>query len=493
MKKIKRIIAIIICFALAASLCACGGENSVNTTVAEDDMSKHVELKWMIRVAQPEGFDEVMAAANEYLNEKLNVTLDLQCIEPADFGKKAQLALASGENIDIIWTSNWGGFEYESNVAKNAFMPLDDFLELPELSALKNYYSEGIWDATRVSGKIYGIPVEQIFHTQHGYTFKADIAKKYGLEDRIRAMAWVDEETHGTMAELEEIYDIVRAGEPSDFVISTSGVLDTFLPYASKVDNYEVVDYKVVDTYERGLERAKRARRWGQKGYFPADIATLDNVTMYENEGKVFSLYYRYLPGVEGKWRIGHSYDVICIPTSEAVIDRAGIHSTLNGIALTCKNPVRALKLLHLMHTDEYLLNLLSYGLEGRDYTKDPTNPKRMERDSDAFYIPEYLIGSQFLAYLAPTYEDGVWEQTKKENETARIDDLIGFSFDPSAVESEMSQVAAVRKEYSRILNNGLDDPEIVYPELESKLKLAGKQTIVDEIQNQIDQWLESK
>ena len=29
--------------------------------------------------------------------------------------------------------------------------------------------------------------------------------------------------------------------------------------------------------------------------------------------------------------------------------------------------------------------------------------------ESGGYYISEYMIGSQFLAYLVPSYEDGVW------------------------------------------------------------------------------------
>lgn len=61
------------------------------------------------------------------------------------------------------------------------------------------------------------------------------------------------------------------------------------------------------------------------------------------------------------------------------------------------ENPIRALKFLELMHKDEYLLNLICYGIEGRDYTKDSSNPKRINRESGGYYIPEFMVGSQFL------------------------------------------------------------------------------------------------
>ena len=411
----------------------------------------------------------------------MGFTVDIQCIEPADYGQKAQLALASGEKIDIIWTGNWGGFDYEQNVSKNAFLALDEYLEIHEFAELKNYYSEGIWEATKIGGKIYGVPIEQVLYDQPGVTFMKEYVEKYNLLDAVNACSSMDE--------LEEIYTTVRNGEPSDFIIT----LDTtqhYRPYYSKVNNYEIKDGKVFIDTDAGLEASVRNRRWNQLGYFPGDVATNSDKTALSNAGKLFSDYGRYLPGSEGKATLSKGYEVVHRPSGDAVLSRKGIQSTLFGIAATSQNPVRALKFVNLMLHDQYMLNLICYGIEGRDYNKDPENPKRMTRVSE-YYISEYLVGSQFLAYLVPSYEDGVWEETKAANENAKVDELIGFSFDPKSVESEISQVSAAGAEYGKILNYGLDaDPEAVYEEKEKKLELAGRQVIVDEINRQLEEWM---
>ena len=88
---------------------------------------------------------------------------------------------------------------------------------------------------------------------------------------------------------------------------------------------------------------------------------------------------------VEGKWKISYGYDITSIPTDDPFLSRAGVQTTMTAISRTSKNPVRALKLLELLHKDPYILNLLCYGLEGRDYTKDPENPNRMVRESGSY------------------------------------------------------------------------------------------------------------
>ena len=490
MKKFSRIISAVLALSIAVSLCACGSSNSgkKKAGIIADDPEKHVDLVWYIRTSEPSGFKEVMEKANEYVEEKLNASLDIQCIEPGDYDSKVQLALASDEAVDIIWTSNWAN-KYEPNVAKGAFLALDDYLELPELSTLKARYKEGIWEAATVANKIYGVPVEQVLYNQGGATFIKDVSEKYNLTDKINSASSMDD--------IEEIYDVVREGESSDFAITTQANPGYFVDHgerSSTAGGFDIINDKVTYSYDEAMDNAKRMRTWNEKGFFPADIATLDDTSSLVKQKKVYSNYSRHLPGDAGKFKLSNGYDVIAIPTSRAILNRSGVQSTLNAISASCKNPVRALKLIDLLFEDQYLLNLLCYGIEGRDYEKDPNDPNRMNRDAgSAYYIAEFMVGSQFLAYLAPSYEDDVWEQTKKENEAADVDPYIGFSFDPSPVESEMSQISSVGQEYNKIIGYGLQDPEVTVPERQEKLEMAGQKVVIDEIQRQLDEWLASE
>ncbi len=214
MKKTKKLISFLLTAVFVCCIiCSCGEKTETKKTAFSDDESKHVDLVWYIRVAEPSGFKEVMEAANKYLNEKLNVTLDLRCIEPGDYDAKLQLAAASGESYDLVWTARWAN-SYESNVAKNAFLAIDEILDMPELSYIRNLYNEGIWDACRVGGKIYGVPVEQVIYTQDGIWFQKSYMDKYGINPY---------EKLKTTDDLEEIYQTVRDGEPEELIMCTSG------------------------------------------------------------------------------------------------------------------------------------------------------------------------------------------------------------------------------------------------------------------------------
>lgn len=490
MKKTFRLLSALVCAVMLAScLCACGSgkdKDGNSANIIADNPDEHVKLVWYIRTPEPRGFKEVMEEANKQLKDKLNVTLDLRCVEPGDYDAKMQLASASGEEFDLEWTAA-GANDYQGNVTKNAFMDITDYLETDELKYIKNLYRDAIWDACRVNGKIYGIPVEQVIYNQDSIQFLKSYMDKYNINPY---------EKLKTMDDLEDIYATVHAGEP-DLIMTTAvyGVWfekGTNLPGTWSIDkNGVVTDFS--DRPNRGLEGAKIARRWYENGYFPVDIATFSETESYLNQGKILSYYQRYLPGVEGKAKIKRGYDVNIVPTSDKIISRSSVQSTLTAVSFTSKHPMRALKLVQLLHQDADLLNLICYGIEGRDYTKDPENPKRMNRDSGAYYVAEFMIGSQFLAYLVPSYEDGVWEETKAENEAADIDPNIGFSFDRKPVETEIANVSAVTEEYKGMSFGLYEDVESVYNEREEKYGKAGKYIIKEEIERQFKEWKESK
>lgn len=485
----KRLITSILCLALAFSLCACGGGKDAKKSegIIKDDETKHVNLVWFIRSSEPAGFKEVMEKANEYLGEKLNVTLDLRCIEPGDYESKVQLAAASGEDCDIIWTSQWAN-NYESNVSKNAFLAIEDYLDLPELADMKAHYKDSVWDACKVNGHIYGVPIEQVMHVQKGIWFKKDICDKYGIDVYNQVK---------TTDDLEDVYQTVRDGEPDSLLVAIGGnrVGETQKQEIAAGwcmnDDGTLTDRS--DDKDFGLDWCRRMREWNEKGFFPADIATFESETEYTSAGRLFSRYDRYMAGSEEKSNMAYGYKVCQIPTSDRVISRTSVQSTVSAISYNCKNPLRALKLVQLVHEDEYLLNLLCYGIEGRDFTKDPSDPKRMNRNADNYYISEYLVGSQFLAYLAPEYSDDVWEKTKEENDSAKVDPNIAFAFDRKPVETEISNCSAVSEEYKGLDTGLYEDYESAYAQKQEKLKKAGSEIVKEEIERQYKEWKDAQ
>ncbi len=151
-----------------------------------------------------------------------------------------------------------------------------------------------------------------------------------------------------------------------------------------------------------------------------------------------------------------NGYEVVNVALNEGTISRGAVQSTMTAISATSKHP---------------------------------ENENRILREDGAYYVPEYLIGNQFLAYILPNYEDTVWEETIAENAKAKIDPNNGFAFVRDSVETELTNLASISTEYDSQLNYGEEPIEDVFAKYTEKRKMAGEEKVREEIQNQYDAW----
>ncbi|WP_284642014.1 ABC transporter substrate-binding protein [Paenibacillus silviterrae] len=462
-------------------LAGCGSadtpQQSPAATAAEATKGPPEKLIWYVRYSEPANAKAVVAKANELIQSKINATLDLRFINPGDYDNKMQLIMSSGEEYDLAFTSAWAN-NYLNNVDRGAYIPLDDMLvKYPDLQTILR---KEVWNAVKVKGHTYGIPNNQIMVSQDGIWFKKDIAEKYGL----------DVQNVKSLEDLGKLYAAVKEKEPAIIPLRAGTVSFGFNSYVPNVENLFSIDtatWKVYDKTQNYVDEYKAFREWYQKGYFPQDVATLKDETSLIKAGKIFSRYGRQKPGGDAELRAAYGFDVVQTATGKPIIGRSAALSTLTAISATSKKPELAMQLIHLVNTDKDLINLLSFGIEGADYTK--IGDKRIEKKPGSYELPSWIVGNVFNSYLLPGQPDDVWEQTKKVNETAQIDPLISFNFDRTSVENEMARLTAIEKEFQPILDNGLDDTDKILKLREEKMKAAGFDKVLAEVQRQLDEW----
>ncbi|MBQ7976181.1 MAG: DUF3502 domain-containing protein, partial [Clostridia bacterium] len=137
------------------------------------------------------------------------------------------------------------------------------------------------------------------------------------------------------------------------------------------------------------------------------------------------------------------------------------------------------------------LYNLLSFGIEGVNYTRVGD---KIERSKENMYDAyNWAIGSVYQSEILADQDDDIWEQTQMINNEAVRSPLIGFSPNLDTLKTQIASCSAVLNEYLEILDCGAMDPDKIYPEFMNKLKIAGCDEIVAEIQRQVDSWLASK
>ena len=158
---------------------------------------------------------------------------------------------------------------------------------------------------------------------------------------------------------------------------------------------------------------------------------------------------------------------------------------TMTAVNVNSEHPEEAVKLLNLVYTDKEIFNELLFGLEGTHYNVVSENHVEVAPDSAYnFGSNAWRIGNQFNAWYMPGQEDGLWEAT--------VSSLRGFTFNQSNVQAEMAQLAAVAAEYK----NGqftANDIEAFIAEYQEKMEQAGIQTVVDEVNRQIEEWKAAK
>ncbi|CAJ0570998.1 unnamed protein product, partial [Mesorhabditis spiculigera] len=118
--------------------------------------TKEVKLYGYLLGDAPKGMPDVLAALNEKLKKDINATVELNYISWGDLASKYPLILASGQDVDFIFTADWNFYVPESN--KGSFMELN-----PELiqKYMPRYYAKqdsAAYEAAKVNGKQYMIP-----------------------------------------------------------------------------------------------------------------------------------------------------------------------------------------------------------------------------------------------------------------------------------------------------------------------------------------------
>ena len=98
-----------------------------------------------------------------------------------------------------------------------------------------------------------------------------------------------------------------------------------------------------------------------------------------------------------------------------------------------------------------------------------------------------------YNGYLVEGDADDTWEKTKEMNESAKRSPLIGFNVDPTKIKSKIANCKSVIDEYSDILDSGTVDYKPIYDKFIAKLKAAGCDDIIKELQSQVDKWQSAK
>ncbi len=175
MKKL-RIVSMLLGVALfAASITGCA-QNLSDEKESEEELTE-LSYYMMNDPVSNEDFKRIMKKANEIIEEKIDVRLNLIMLDEASYPDRLNLMIKSGEYYDMAFTGNWGGLGFYENAAKGAFADLTDLFPkyAPETYSRIPEYQ---WKDVTVDGKIVASVNYQVWDgaCKKGFKFRADLA-----------------------------------------------------------------------------------------------------------------------------------------------------------------------------------------------------------------------------------------------------------------------------------------------------------------------------
>lgn len=165
-------------------------------------------------------------------------------------------------------------------------------------------------------------------------------------------------------------------------------------------------------------------------------------------------------PYAELVWGKDLGYEVVATPIMDTYVTNISARGALTAINAQTKHQEKAVEFLNLVNTDEYLRNLLNYGIEGEHWDK-------AEVPAD--------------------------EAAEAEGKPSVEAPSFGFDFDLEPVSTEVAGFGNVMDEFGKSLYTGSVDPKEYLPKLQEKLEATGIDKVIEEMQKQIDEWKASK
>lgn len=509
-KRVGIMTACILCILLALAACSGGNGTTSETEAIVAPASNQssapeatetpteeldpVELIWYYpAVSVPSDLQTVEDAVNQITKANINATIKLMPVNFGDYDQKMNTVVASGDKIDIIWTSSWL-FDYARNQGKGAFVALDELIDqyAPELKAS---LPDFVFNAARIGGKVYAVPNYQTVTYREGFVIQKRFADKYNL----------DVSSIQQLEDIEPFLAQIKAGEPgiTAFGMDSSGVYGNI----QQVFGYEHIasmlsinletPSQVLNKFETpGYKRyLDLMRDFYVKGYINQDAAMVKNFTESMKSGNIAVFYHSSLnAGREAADKSSNGgHDVVLAPLTPPYVQTGSVIATMQAISRTSENPERAMMFLNLLNTDKELYNTITYGIEGKHFVEVSDNVVRVNPDAGYDTNADWVFGNVFNGYLLEGKDAAIVARMKHDNETASPSPIMGFIFLSSAVSAEIANITTVIDQYGPALNTGTIDPNENLAEFLDKLQSAGIEEVVAEAQAQLDAFHSAK
>ena len=468
-----------------------------------------VALRIMVPGEASPDFERVREEAERRMAEEgLYLRIDMEFVPWNDFGARSRVALASGEDVDLIFDAPW--LHLNEMIESGYYEPLDVLLEQygQEIIAKR---PRQMWDANRFEGKVMAIPLGVSHVMSHSYYIRKDIREKHGVppiesyEDLIRFAYLVKEKEPGLIPIIaggtrsQQLYSWATFRHYHDDVhhIRPTQALDSSLMLYYEQNNGNVHNvFKEPDTPIRGWVR--EARKLYLDGMMHPDVLGIKDFQEAGMSGDV-AIFPTGTFGVSGlaREKLRHNVPEGEFESVTFFNDTPGVNisdfSQWNFIAVpvVSEHKEEAIRFLNWANRKENY-DLLAYGLEGIHWE---------EAGEDRVRILSTRYNQPSFVWIWNPADDRIAVGDEKIEKLSRFirdvdnfvpDILTGFQFDRTPVQAELELYNRIEAKYYTPLFNGVLDPETAWAQFEAE---AGEalERIELELERQIHEFLEGR
>lgn len=480
---LKKIISLTGVLALTISLFTGCGSTQSSSSESENG-GDAVTLKYYTIGSEPRDKTMVLEEVNKYLVEKINAKLDMTFIDYGDYTQKMSVIINSGENYDLAFTAAWAG-DYLGNARKGAFLDLTPYLD----TIGKDMYEaidKRFWEGSEIDGKNYAVPNQKEISTMPMWVFTKEYVDKYNIPYQ---------DLH-TLEDLEPWLKLIKENEPNVVPLyitqgfSTPQYFDTIIEPIGVELGDETLTVKNVFETEKAKSTLQTLREYYKLGYINADSATAQD----DKSVKRFITKGDGQPYAEILWGKDLGYEVVATPIMESLVTNASTTGSMIAVSNQSKNKEKAVEFLNLLNTDEYLRNLLNYGIEGVHYTRVNDDQIKLDPEKSKNYsVGYYTLGNLFITDVLDNEPITKWEEFKQFNDAAENSPILGFKFDTAPVSNQLAAINNVVEEFKRIIFSGSVDIDEYLTKFNNKLKEQGLDKVIEEAQRQLNEWVSAQ
>jgi putative aldouronate transport system substrate-binding protein len=453
------------------------------------------KLVWyMLGSKREQDMSDVIGEVNKILLNKINIPLDMQVFSSEDeYVQRVSTALAAKEPVDIVLSSK-GLIDYRTNAIAGNFNKLGIYmLKYPALRAI---IDEDYMNYFEINDDIYGIPAIKTNAHNRGFLLRNDLVHKYQM----------DLDSITTLESLEPYLEIIRVNELQIIPLAVAGmdisfglldwdlVCDEVVPgalYPNKWRNEIVNQFLAPES----IEYYKLMRRWSVNGYMHKDAASMQNITELLRTRRYFAAIQELKPGMDAQISESTGIEWIQVDITNPIKTNNDVMDATLSIPSGSNNPEKAFLFMEMLYTDPDLKNLLDHGIENVHYNMASENVISRINPQTSGYNPGFRekFGDMFLSFITDREDPLKYEKITEYNNKSTALNSLGFSFDQTDMEPQISACKNVVSAYCNMLFAGSLDVDSTIEQFEKELKVCGVEDLLLEMQYQYDVWRSRK